>query len=293
MEYASIYDLKSYVAFFISKFDKSETWERFWYVSQSAMIEDINSILDPDDLDNWYIKFRTGEFDVFFDNWKSRRTWRDPTKQVKDMYEMRNIISYDEMCSNVSIILNRWNETPLTVIYGTVSWWKIIDLRDIIEWSKTSISKSKWQELINEFWHVFLPRFQKVSNIYDWRSLNNIRNYDSWLSAKSWIPEIRYVFSVSWNHVRVELSSTKSKDKKYNKRVFDHFYVNKEEIEKKFWDKLIWERMDDKIMSRISYKLNWVNVYDKNDWDKIMDFLSKNMIKLDEALKEYIALFNK
>jgi hypothetical protein len=28
MEYASIYDLKSYVSFFLSKYDKSLTWEK-------------------------------------------------------------------------------------------------------------------------------------------------------------------------------------------------------------------------------------------------------------------------
>lgn len=294
MEYASIYDLKSYVAFFMSKFDKSETWERFWYVSQSAMFEDVNNILDPENPDNWYIKLRTGEFDVFFDNWRLWRIWREPTKQVKDMYEMRNIISYDEMYSNINIIMNCWNETPLTVIYWTVRWWKIVDLRDGISWVIKSKNNEQWEKgrhkLRNEFWSIFMPEFNKVSDIYKWRKIED--HGSSWFTAKSWIPEARYCFTTSWNYAAVELSISKTEDKNYNKKVYDFLFQYKDEIEKKFWDKLFRERLDDKIMSRISYRLEWVNIYDKNDWDEIMNFLSKNMIKLDEALKEYTELFN-
>jgi hypothetical protein len=294
MEYASIYDLKSYVSFFLSKYDKSLTWEKLWYESQSWMISDFSSIIDQGDYNSSYIKLRMGEFDVFFDNGRKWRDWREPTKQVEWMYKMRDSVEYEEMLTNIKIIWNHWDETPITIIYWTVRNWKIIDLRD---WNsiiaKTSKSSKRSQELINEFWHTFLPKFKEVSNIYDWRTLNNIRSYDSWLSAKSGIPEIRYVFNISWNYASVELSGAKSKDKTYNKRVFDHFYKNKESIEKKFWDNLIWERMNDKIMSRIGYRLDWVNVYDKNDWDRIMKFLTESMIKLDSALKEDIKTFKK
>ena len=46
-------------------------------------------------------------------------------------------------------------------------------------------------------------------------------------------------------------------------------------------------------MGRLSYRLDWANIYDKNQWREIMDFLKNNMITFDNALKEYIELFNK
>jgi len=295
MEYASIYDLKSYVAFFMSKFDKSETWDRLWYLSQSAMFDDMNNIIDPENPDNWYIKLRIGEFDVFFDNWRSWRIWREPTKWVKDMYKMWNDISYEEMLTNINIIMNCWSETPLTVIYWTVKWWKIVDLRDGLYLNNTYWTNSKWEKnrhlLRNEFWSVFMPEFNKVSDIYKWRKIED--HGSSWFTAKSRIPEARYCFTTSWNYAAVELSMSKSEDKDYNKKVYDFLFQYRDKIEKKFWDKLLRERLDNKIMSRISYRLEWVNVYDKNQWEKIMEFLSKSMIKFDNALKEYIELFNK
>lgn len=293
MEYASIYDLKSYVAFFMSKFDKSETWARLWYVSQSAMFEDVNNVLDPDNPDNWYIKLRIGEFDIFFDNWRLWRIWREPTKQVKDMHKMWNDISYEEMLTNIKIIINCWSETPLTVIYWTVKWWKIVDLRDSTGHSSNnnSLKISDWEALRHEFWSTFIPEFNKHSDIFKGRKIE--QHGSSWFSAKSWIPSIRYCFTTSWNYVAVELSMSKSKDREYNKKVYDFLYQYKDEIEKKFWDKLLRERLDWNTMGRLSYRLDWANIYDKNQWREIMDFLKNNMIKFDNALKEYIELFNK
>ncbi len=289
MEYASIYDLKSYVSFFLSKYDKSLTWEKLWYESQSWMIADFSSIIDQGDYNSSYIKLRMGEFDVFFNNGRKWRDWREPTKQVEWMYKMWNSIEYEEMLTNIKIIWNHWDETPVTIIYWTVRNWKIIDVRE--EWNTNNQNNnSQWEtkrhQIRNEFWARFMPEFNKKSEIYKWRKIED--HWSSWFTAKSWIPEARFCFTTTWNYVAVELSTSKNDDKKYNKKIFDYLYKNKTEIEKKFWDNLLRERLDNKVMSRISYRLEWVNVYNKSDWEKIMNFLSENMIKLEEALRGYI-----
>ena len=46
-------------------------------------------------------------------------------------------------------------------------------------------------------------------------------------------------------------------------------------------------------MSRISYKLEEVSVYDKEDWNKMMDFMEINMIKFEKALRKYINNYSK
>jgi hypothetical protein len=46
-------------------------------------------------------------------------------------------------------------------------------------------------------------------------------------------------------------------------------------------------------MSRISYKLEEVSVYDKEDWNKMMDFMEINMIKFEKSLRKYINNYSK
>ena len=41
-----------------------------------------------------------------------------------------------------------------------------------------------------------------------------------------------------------------------------------------------------KKMSRVAYALEGVNLREKADWDKMMDFLIDNMIKLEKAMKQ-------
>ena len=298
MEYASVNELKSYLAFFVSKFNE-DAMTSLWYTTQSNMIDDFNVILDEDNPKNSYISFRINEFDIFFDNWRKWRKWRPALKSVFQMYKMRDQISFDEMFTNVWIILNTRN-VPITLIYSTVKEWRIIDLREedfdidyeihLSNWewnyyNNSSESKEKRQWIRHEFWETLMAEFNKKSDLFSWR-----KNYwnDTRLSAKSWIPEIRFSFVVSSTYTSVEYTLSKTDDKAYNKKVFDYLYKNKEDIEKKFWDKLFWERLDDKIMSRISYRLEWTNVYDKSQWEKIEDFLIKNMIKLEGALRGYI-----
>ena len=217
MEYASIYDLKSYVAFFLSKFDWLVDLAAFWHRTVTWFMDEFTSIIDSENLENSFIKQRRDEFDVFFDNWRVWRAWREPTKQVSHMYEMWNGIEYDEMFSNIMIIWNRWDETPLTVIYWTVRDWRIVDLRGGDVSNKLALITNYWEKgrhtLRNEFWSEFMPRFNKVSNIYRWRKIED--HGSSWFTAKSWIPDIRYCFTTSWNYVAVELSMSKTYDKKY------------------------------------------------------------------------------
>ena len=49
-----------------------------------------------------------------------------------------------------------------------------------------------------------------------------------------------------------------------------------------------WERLDDKKMSRISSKLHGVSIYNKEDWNEMMEFLTETMIKFEKALRKYI-----
>ena len=143
----------------------------------------------------------------------------------------------------------------------------------------------------NEFWHKLLPYFNKKSDLFSGRNVD-LNQYDAWVSAGSGINGCPFNFIVTKNRCNVEFGIS-NQDKEFNKKLYDYLYSNKKEIEKNFGDELYWERLDNKKMSRISYRLLNVSLYDKDDWNQMIEFLTDNMIKLEKALRKYINNYKK
>ena len=143
----------------------------------------------------------------------------------------------------------------------------------------------------NEFWHIFIPRFNEKSNLFSGRNIA-LNQYDHWFSTGSGISGVHFGFLITKNYAGIELGISGGTQEE-NKKIYDYFYSYKDEIENSFGDKLCWERLDNKKMSRISYKLEEVSVYDKEDWNKMMDFMEINMIKFEKTLRKYINNYSK
>ena len=147
------------------------------------------------------------------------------------------------------------------------------------------------QNVRNEFWHLFIPRFNEKSNMFKRRNLS--LNYpDHWFSTGSGISGVHYSFRITRTYAGVELAIIGGTQEE-NKKMYDYFYSHKDEIEKAFGDRLCWQRLDNKKMSRISYNLEGVNISEKEDWDKMMNFLEVSMIKFEKALRKYIRNYSK
>jgi len=71
-----------------------------------------------------------------------------------------------------------------------------------------------------------------------------------------------------------------------NKEIYDELLKYKNVIEEKFGNNLLWERMDDKDKSQITYKLEKVNISDEKYWEEMMDFQINNIIKFEKAIRE-------
>jgi hypothetical protein len=69
-------------------------------------------------------------------------------------------------------------------------------------------------------------------------------------------------------------------------------FNNKDEIENKFGDNLTWERLDDKRASRIKYETNG-NVFEKEQWENMSNFMIDAMIKFENIFKNYMLEVNK
>lgn len=131
------------------------------------------------------------------------------------------------------------------------------------------------------YWQQLLPQIKNT------QLFSNVSpSKDHWLSSGAGTSGLSFTFVVTKKHVRIELTFSSS-NKLKNKRYFKQLYLNKDQIEASFGHKLDWEELPDSKMSRIRYLLDDVNIFDKNDWEKINDFFVSNLPKFEQAFKEY------
>jgi hypothetical protein len=128
------------------------------------------------------------------------------------------------------------------------------------------------------FWSEFLQEVNKKNNY-----CSNLRpSKDSWIGVALGVSGVSLNLVVSREYARSEIYINRG-DKAENKRVFDYFLQHKEQIEKDFGASLVWERMDDKVTSRIKWQLNGVNVFDEKDYPKMINFLINGLERMKKA----------
>jgi hypothetical protein len=89
---------------------------------------------------------------------------------------------------------------------------------------------------------------------------------------------------ISQKYVRSEVYINRG-DKAENKRVFDLLNERKPQIEEAFGDHLTWERMDDKVTSRIKFQRDDVDAFDPTDWAEINGFLSDAVVRMEKVFR--------
>lgn len=135
-------------------------------------------------------------------------------------------------------------------------------------------------ELRKVFWIELLERFNMISPQY--KNVNP--GGDHWLSSGSGVSGIPFNFVVTKSYAAVEIIINKG-SKEENKKIYDKLFAEKETIENIYGSALTWERLDDKKSSRITDKLFDIDITNREDWDKIKDFLCEAMVKFEKSLK--------
>jgi hypothetical protein len=140
--------------------------------------------------------------------------------------------------------------------------------------------KSRHHQRI-EFWTAFLKKSNAKNDLFNTISPSK----DNWLALGIGLSGVSLNPVVAKTYARVEIYiSTGSKE--LNKRYYDFFEQRKAEIEAEFGGDLTWERLDDKKASRIKSQLNGVSLYEKEDWNRMFDFMISASERMEKAFKE-------
>lgn len=138
------------------------------------------------------------------------------------------------------------------------------------------------ESLLLEFWTIFRSEISKSTNLFNRRTPRPKIYYGS----STGLSKISFFCVASTRYARVEIYFNK-KNPDENKELFDYFLSRKDELENNFGDKLIFERLDNRRASRIKYEVP-TDVYEQNNWPKIIDFLKTNFLKLVETFQPII-----
>lgn len=132
-----------------------------------------------------------------------------------------------------------------------------------------------------DFWNELLKELNKHTNLY--RNVSASEGH--WLSAGSGVRGCPYDIIITKSYVSLGVSIVRT-NREENKKIFDNLIKMKPEIDGKYGEGLIWERMEEKKMSRIAHRLEDVDLTDRNDWKEMINFFCKHIPKLEEAFKE-------
>jgi len=133
---------------------------------------------------------------------------------------------------------------------------------------------------------AFWAQFLKESNKRNDNCINNNTVEESWIGTGSGVGGININLVVSRSYARVEIYINKGVAQ--NKEIFDYFLKQKDQIEKDFGATLAWERMDDKVTSRIKWQLDGVSVFEESDYSKMNEFLIDGLERMKKAFVEPI-----
>ena len=134
-----------------------------------------------------------------------------------------------------------------------------------------------------DFWSQALDALKgSKTNLYDKK--RPVKRYN--MTAYSDVKGVEFVLYYQITRVRIGLYiyNIYGGETKENKSIFDLLYKNKLVIEQLFGHSLIWERMDQKIASAVSYSQEF-DCLNRDNWPTIIKWLVENLIKFENVFK--------
>ncbi|HAW73242.1 MAG TPA: DUF4268 domain-containing protein [Flavobacteriales bacterium] len=142
---------------------------------------------------------------------------------------------------------------------------------------------AKRHQIRLDFWKEFIEEMNGTSNLCS----NLSPSKDNWLGIALGWSGVSINCVVSKNYARTEVYINRG-DIDENKRVFDFLADRKNDIEGDFGGSLEWERMDDKITSRIKFEQQDLNLYNREDWAAMIEHMKHGAIKMETAFRKHV-----
>ncbi|PID52121.1 MAG: hypothetical protein CR972_03795 [Candidatus Moraniibacteriota bacterium] len=282
---------------------KDVVWQALKYVSycSSLSVEDIENIYEEylgkinskDDAKEMLSDFFDGE---------------EYEEKINIGYSQRMILvsgNYrKEVTSTVIWLLNNgidvtcFKATPYKIGENyVIDFRQIIPLKDAEEYIIKIAEKQKketlnqrvrgsQQEKMKVFWSEFLEASSKLEQTKHLTE-NLTARPATWISVSLGKQGITLNLVVSGKYARAEIYITCG-DRDINKRIFDTFEKEKEKIEQEVGFNLTWERMDNKVTSRIKRENNTLSVYKKEDYPEAIEFLLESLEKMQPVFAKYV-----
>ncbi|MCP4157067.1 MAG: DUF4268 domain-containing protein [bacterium] len=142
------------------------------------------------------------------------------------------------------------------------------------------------ERLRYQFWQGLLEKAKTKTRLH-----NSVSpGIGNWLHTRAGKSGIGYNYGITRTLGKIELYISRGKDSDDEcKKIFDQLYAHKDEIEKTFGEQLIWERMDDKRASRVTFEIHIGGYKDEGRIDKTQDAMIDAMIRMEKAFKSYIS----
>lgn len=176
---------------------------------------------------------------------------------------------------------------------------QILPVQDAQEYSISMATKAQeeiaTQEKLKQRHHVrldFWAAFLKAANQQNSLFANTSPSKDSWIGLGIGMSGVTINLVVSKNYARSEVYFNRGAQEE-NKWCFDFIKKQQAQIEADFGEPLIWERMDDKVTSRIKTELTDVSLYEKSDWEQMIAFLIDASERMSKAFRGPVRELNK
>lgn len=140
-------------------------------------------------------------------------------------------------------------------------------------------AKSRRQRLRREFWSELLNQMNRRSDLFRTISPGQY----SWLATGAGVSSISFNFVATGDYGRAELYI--SRDAEESLAIFHALQAQREAIESEFGEALDWDEMDGQQACRVKAERPG-NIYNREEWPEMIEFMTDRMIRLIPALKQ-------
>lgn len=214
-------------------------------------------------------------------NFKDKINGKNGRKGIKNLADIR--LTREVIDNNTD-----WNE--LKIYKRTAELENLIrliwDAKELpVEAIKVASESGGRKKIRFSFWEKALPVIREKNSYEMYTNVNPSTSNVS--SGYFGIGGFHISCTANYDKARVEFILDKA-DAAQNKKAYDILFSNKNAIEEALGVKLSWDRLDEYKMSWIYYSLDDVSITNKDDWNKMANFMGEWSNKFRTVIVPYL-----